>query len=160
MERREEVFETGRDGGCATALAWVIDRETAVVAPGDVFRHPREVLAHPALSRRDKRAILAAWASDAHAVVSAPALRRLPGSVAESVPVDAVLAALAELDAAEAREDRPAGPGAQRPRLSILAPAFRNRRRDDDDDPPPCPATAMPAPRPPIPSVDAVAAAA
>lgn len=31
----------------------------AFIAPGDVFRHPREVLAHPGLTQGDKRAILA-----------------------------------------------------------------------------------------------------
>ncbi|WP_192285993.1 hypothetical protein, partial [Methylorubrum zatmanii] len=76
----------------------------ALVAPGDVFRHPREVLAHPQLSRADKHTILAAWASDACALENAPGLRCLTGCKAEPVSVDAVLAALAELDPAPARE--------------------------------------------------------
>jgi hypothetical protein len=49
----------------------------AFVAPGDVFRHPREVLGYPGLSRAEKRAILASWASDARAVESCPSLRCL-----------------------------------------------------------------------------------
>lgn len=78
----------------------------ALVAPGDVFRHPREVLAHPLLSRADKRAILASWASDACALENAPALRCLTGCRAEPVPVDAVLAALGTLDRGRPRRQR------------------------------------------------------
>jgi hypothetical protein len=43
------------------------------------------------------RAILAAWASDFHAVDSKTALRRLPGTP-EPVSVDEVQSALKELD--------------------------------------------------------------
>ena len=124
MERREEVFETGRDGGCATALAWVIDRETAVVAPGDVFRHPREVLSYPGLSRAEKRAILASWASDARAVESCPSLRCLPGCRAEPVPLDAILEALQALDGTPA----PGGTAAPRKPRSPVVLGRRLRR--------------------------------
>ncbi|WP_245291949.1 hypothetical protein [Methylobacterium tarhaniae] len=133
----------------ASVEAW-----QALVAPGDVFRHPREVLAHPNLSRTEKRAILASWASDACALENAPGLRCLAGSRAEPVPVDAVLGALAELD-----DEAPRGSGTRPTRR--LSPRRRSRtawtigwhlrpgrRNDDDDDPPPCPATIMPAPRP------------
>lgn len=79
----------------------------ALVAPGDLFRHPREVVVHPHLTREDKRAVLASWASDACALENAPGLRCLTGARAEPVPVDAVLAALAELDRSlEARRSR------------------------------------------------------
>src|ERR1700712_4353808 len=47
----------------------------AILHPGSVFDHPRDVLADPALSRAEKRAILASWASDAAAVASCPSLR-------------------------------------------------------------------------------------
>nr|WP_318284272.1 MULTISPECIES: hypothetical protein [unclassified Methylobacterium] len=132
----------------------------ALVAPGDVFRHPREVLAHPLLSRADKRAILASWASDACALENAPALRCLTGCRAEPVPVDAVLAALGTLD----RGTRPATaapPGGRAlprraRRWSSLRRFPRPGRRNDDDDPPPCPAAAMPRPRTP-PSAAALA---
>ncbi|CAO4139151.1 hypothetical protein LPLAFNJD_LOCUS369 [Methylorubrum aminovorans] len=132
----------------------------ALVAPGDVFRHPREVLAHPLLSRADKRAILASWASDACALENAPALRCLTGCRAEPVPVDAVLAALGTLD----RGTRPATaapPGGRAlprraRRWSSLRRFPRSGRRNDDDDPPPCPAAAMPRPRMP-PSAAALA---
>jgi hypothetical protein len=124
------------------------DAWQARVAPGDVFRHPREVLAHPHLTRADKRAILASWASDACALENAPGLRCLAGARAEPVSVDAVLAALTRLDAGTAappkREPR------RRPHgVTHLHRSLRPRRKDDDDDPPPCPAMAMPRPRTP-----------
>ncbi|WP_455977416.1 hypothetical protein [Methylorubrum populi] len=143
-------------GQAASFEAW-----QAVIAPGDVFRHPREVLGHPQLSRADKRAILASWASDACALENAPGLRCLPGCKAEPVSIDSVLAALAELDPSPARE-APAPPilrasPHRRPRRPPhLHHFFRSRRRDDDDDPPPCPAVAMPRPRTP-PSAAAIA---
>lgn len=124
----------------------------ALVAPGDVFRHPREVLVHPALSRAEKRAILASWADDASALEGAPSLRCLKGSRAEPVTVDAVLAALGELD----RKADPAGTAAAERsrsrrlrRLADLHLYFRAGRNDDDDDPPPCPVRATPPPKMP-----------
>lgn len=85
-----------------------LDTWTATANPGDVFRHPREVLAHPSLTAAEKRAILAAWASDTHAVESCPSLRCLAGCRAEPVPVDAVLDALQALDAPSVEAVRPA----------------------------------------------------
>ena len=76
----------------------------ALLSPGRVFSHPAEVVRHPGLTREEKRAILASWASDACAVEAAPALRRLPGA-SEPVRVDDVLAALQALDPAP-DEDR------------------------------------------------------
>lgn len=123
----------------------------AIFAPGDVFRRPREVLAHPMLSRAEKRTILASWASDACALENAPGLRCLTGCKAEPVPVDAVLAALTELDrgpSQQACSSPVTRPPARRrlSRLSNLRRYIRPGRRDDDDDPPPCPAVAMPRP--------------
>ncbi len=146
-------------GQPASVEAW-----QALVAPGDVFRHPREVLAHPFLSRPEKRAILASWASDACALENAPGLRCLTGCRAEPVPVDAVIEALVELD-----REVPRGPGARPTRRTSPRRRSRTswtfswyprpgRRPDDDDDPPPCPATFMPVPRPRI-SPDATARA-
>lgn len=74
------------------------DAWTAYANPGDLFRHPREVLAHPGLNLSEKRGILASWASDACAVESCPGLRCLVGCRAEPVPLDAVLDALQALD--------------------------------------------------------------
>jgi hypothetical protein len=66
----------------------------AILHPGSVFDHPREVVTDPTISIGEKRAILASWASDAAAV--APALRELPGS--PSVTIDEILEALSALD--------------------------------------------------------------
>jgi hypothetical protein len=44
--------------------------------PAEAYGHPREVVADTDLTLNEKRAILAAWASDACAIEAAPALRR------------------------------------------------------------------------------------
>jgi hypothetical protein len=49
------------------------------VALGQIFQSPDEVMNDPTLSREEKRAILASWASDARAVESQPTLRQIPG---------------------------------------------------------------------------------
>jgi hypothetical protein len=69
----------------------------AILHPGVVFDHPRDVLADVTLSRAEKRAILASWASDAAAVRSCPSLRAIPGSK-RVVSIDEILEALASLD--------------------------------------------------------------
>src|SRR4051812_25040058 len=46
-------------------------------APGGVLGHPDDVVRHPRMTLAEKRAVLAAWASDAHAVEDAPGLRQL-----------------------------------------------------------------------------------
>nr|WP_267426214.1 hypothetical protein [Methylobacterium sp. GC_Met_2] len=129
----------------------------ALVAPGNVFRYSREVLTHPGLSQGERRAILASWASDASAHESTPSMRCLRGSRAEPVSVDAVLAALSELDRKSAPKFGPvtsAGPPRQpcRKRLRRLADLHcyvRPGRRDDDNDPPPCPVMSIPRPKTP-----------
>ena len=72
----------------------------ALAHPAEVFGHPREVVANPRLSRAEKRAILASWASDACAVEAAPALRMLPGGK-EPVLFDDVMDALRAVDEEE-----------------------------------------------------------
>jgi len=69
----------------------------AILHPGSVYDHPRDVVADPHLSPGEKRAILASWASDAAAVTSNPALREIPGS-RRLVTIDEVLEALSALD--------------------------------------------------------------
>jgi hypothetical protein len=69
----------------------------AILHPGSVYDHPRDVVADPTLSIAEKRAILVSWASDAASVTSNPALRELPGSD-KIVTIDEVLEALATLD--------------------------------------------------------------
>jgi hypothetical protein len=69
----------------------------AILHPGSVFDHPRDVLADTTLSRAEKRAILASWASDAAAVTSCPSLRAVPGA-RQAVSIDEILEALSSLD--------------------------------------------------------------
>src|SRR4051794_4033694 len=69
----------------------------AILHPGSVFDHPRDVLADTTLSRAEKRAILASWASDAAAVTSCPSLRAIPGAK-RTVSIDDILEALSSLD--------------------------------------------------------------
>ncbi|WP_132278999.1 hypothetical protein [Neorhizobium sp. JUb45] len=61
------------------------------------LRRPHDVVFAPSLSQDDKRAILAAWASDFYAVDSKPARRKLPGTN-EPVVIDEIQSALKELD--------------------------------------------------------------
>jgi hypothetical protein len=63
--------------------------------PAQAFGHPSEVANDPDLTLNEKRAILAAWASDACAMESAPALRNASG---RPVPFDEVMDALRALD--------------------------------------------------------------
>jgi hypothetical protein len=65
--------------------------------PANAFARPCRVVDDPGLSLCEKRAILAAWASDACAVEAAPALRRAPGA-AQPVLYDEVMDALRTLD--------------------------------------------------------------
>ena len=83
----------------------------AVLHPGTVFDHPRDVVADAALSLSEKRAILASWASDAAAVTSNPALRELAGA-RRAVTVDEVLEALSMLDHKPPGPPRRTAPGA------------------------------------------------
>jgi hypothetical protein len=69
----------------------------ALLHPGTVFDHPRDVLADASLSIAEKRAILASWASDASAIASCPSLRA-PVGLKAPVTIDAILEALCELD--------------------------------------------------------------
>src|SRR5438477_12913353 len=69
----------------------------AILHPGAVFDHPRDVLADATLSRAEKRAILASWASDTAAVTSCSSLRAIPGTK-RLVPIDDILEALFSLD--------------------------------------------------------------
>jgi hypothetical protein len=93
-ERSEEDDMTGLSRRFAEENVYDLN---AILHPGSVFNHPRDVLADATLSRAEKRAILASWASDAAAVTSCPALRAIPGTKA-SVSIDEILEALSSLD--------------------------------------------------------------
>jgi hypothetical protein len=68
--RIEPVKDMGRDDNDMSAQS-VIERAAAtpdfLAAPGPSFDHPSEVLARADIPVAERRAILAAWASDAHA---------------------------------------------------------------------------------------------
>jgi hypothetical protein len=70
-----------------------------LVAPAAAFNDPEEVLAHSGLTVAEKRAILASWASDAHAVEDMPWLRQL--ECGARVSLSEVLSALRSLDSGE-----------------------------------------------------------
>jgi hypothetical protein len=61
----------------------------ALLHPGTVFNHPRDVVSHPTLTLAEKRAILASWASDASAIASCPALRA-PNGLKAPVTIDEI----------------------------------------------------------------------
>src|ERR1700704_5667827 len=69
----------------------------ALIHPGTVFDHPKDVVSHSGLTLAEKRAILASWASDASAIASCPALRA-PNGLKAPVSIDAILEAWCELD--------------------------------------------------------------
>src|SRR5579871_2340488 len=69
----------------------------ALLDPSAAFHHPRDVVADLELTLNEKRALLAAWASDACAVESTPAKRGHPFG-GPPVDVDEILQALRELD--------------------------------------------------------------
>lgn len=69
----------------------------AILHPGSVYDHPRDVLADEELTLAEKRSILASWASDAAAVTSCASLRAIPVQ-RQLVSIDEILEALSELD--------------------------------------------------------------
>ncbi|QJP12985.1 hypothetical protein G3545_04530 [Starkeya sp. ORNL1] len=118
-------------------------REPATQVPMECQpRTPQEVLNHPSMSVEAKRATLASWASDRHAVPNFPGVRQLEnGSL---VSLAEILQALRELD------DEP-GPETSSNLVSLVEFRGRHRARSmpwrvstprPDDDPPPRPAAA------------------
>lgn len=76
-----------------------------VFAPARFFGHPIDVVSACTLDVAEKRAMLAAWASDACAVDSMPALRKPPGAK-RAVAFDEIMDALRSLDS-QAEQGRP-----------------------------------------------------
>lgn len=68
------------------------------------FSYPHQVVSDPSLDFEEKRAILAAWASDEHAVESLPTLRHLPGTPFP-VTFSSIMEARMRLDKAEGTDD-------------------------------------------------------
>jgi len=91
----------------------------ALLHPGTVFDHPRDVVSDTSLSLGEKRAILASWASDAAAVASCPALRA-PDGLKEPLTIDEILEALCELDGSGPRHPPGHPPGGKPYRLRSI----------------------------------------
>jgi len=123
-----------------------------------LLAHPEEIVGNPSLSSDEKRALLASWVSDAHAVPNTPAWRQLDNGA--FVRAEEILNALQSLD------DRPSSGGGE-PFGSRMQTPFRRRRRstrwidaairrkrrdDDDDDPPPTPVSSRLPPHHPCPA--------
>jgi len=68
-----------------------------LLTPTKHFTHPDDVLKDGTLDIQEKRAILSAWASDACAVASVPALRR-PPETEQAISFDQIMDALCKLD--------------------------------------------------------------
>ena len=92
----------------------------ALLHPGTVFEHPRDVVDHTGLTMAEKRAILASWASDASAIASCPSMRS-PAGLKKPVSIDEILEALCELDGG------PRMPPAESPTVCVR-PNVRPRR--------------------------------
>lgn len=92
----------------------------ALLHPGMVFDHPRDVVSHVKLTLGEKRAILASWASDAAAVASCPALRA-PDGLKQAVGIDEILDALCALDGGPRNPNNP--PGGRPKRLRSISRA-------------------------------------
>ena len=89
--------------------------------PAMHFGHPRDVLMADNISKDEKRAILASWASDICAIESMPAWRRYPGTE-QIVSYDEVLAALKALDGGDHSTS------SQKPAASLNDSKSRRRR--------------------------------
>ncbi|MBZ9964576.1 hypothetical protein [Mesorhizobium sp. BR1-1-2] len=115
-------------------------------------KNPGDVLNCSTMSLAAKRALLASWASDRHAVDDAPSLRRLDdGSV---MNVDETLRALKALDEREQGNPphRAASPSQRRSFGRFRRGSWSRwvagiRGEDDDDDPPPSPVCAAIPPK-------------
>lgn len=106
-----------QNNGCGSGDSRGADRPRS-------FSLPYEVLDDPSLNRSQKRAILAEWASDACAVASFPALRRLPGT-ALPVTLSSIMDALSLLDDRCETEDLDTAPVAARIPIGLQS---RSRR--------------------------------
>ena len=123
-----------------------MNNDTLNLSPHDTsrlvkeLRHPEDIVGDTFLSTAEKRALLAAWASDAHAVPDAPTLRQLDNGAV--VTLASILTALRELDRASAKAGKLGANGRHDQILTKWRKRgpWRRRRRDDDDEPPPVPA--------------------
>jgi hypothetical protein len=97
MENSNNVVSIGQGAANLGRLFWS-------------FSYPHQVVVDPNMGLGEKRAILAAWASDVHAAESMPTLRHLPGTPFP-VTFSAIMDARAQLDElAGAGDDEPHPP--------------------------------------------------
>jgi hypothetical protein len=105
----------------------------SLLHPAQAFAHPSDVVNDCDLTLSEKRAILAAWASDACAVEAAPALRRTVGCT--PVSFDDIMDALRTLDRQAAAWRKPIPPYRRvLERRSPIAPGRNLRRSGDSGD--------------------------
>jgi hypothetical protein len=100
--------------------------------PARAFAHPLDVVRDADLTLKEKRAILASWASDACAVEAAPALRQTPGG--RPIQFDEIMDALRVLDR-QAGADIKTPPHYRKVLANRVAGVFgrtRQGRRDAD----------------------------
>ena len=97
MENRNNIISIGQGAANLGRTVWS-------------FQYPHQVVSDPTLGLDDKRAILAAWASDLHTVESLPTLRHLPGTPFP-VTLSAIMDARLRLDGIYGpRDDDPVPP--------------------------------------------------
>jgi hypothetical protein len=141
--------------------------EPATQVPADCKpRTPQDVLNHPSMSVEAKRAALASWASDRHAVPNFPGVRQLEnGSL---VSLAEILQALRDLD--DESDDRVPQRSSSTNLVSLAELRSSNRKKlsknrlttrwPHDDDPPSSPAAApFPVPYSRVNAVGALAVA-
>jgi len=136
-----------------------VQAESPPYATANLMR-PEEVVADLRLTDREKRELLASWASDIHAVPDAPELRQLDNGAV--VPISDILLALKSLDADKLSKHTRWRPYRRSSGLRVRLPnrlksaLRRSWSDDDDDDPPPCPAMIFRPPGGPLPTEMAV----
>lgn len=117
----------GSDSNSVTEHAVATIGAAHLLHPAMHFDQPRDVLMADNISKDEKRAILASWASDICAIESMPAWRRYPGTE-RIVSYDEVLTALKALDG----DDQ--STSAQKP-MTFFSDGGSRRRRPRRTDP-------------------------
>jgi hypothetical protein len=97
MDQVTVDLQPTHDPSASSPLLQAHKRSATLEAESPPFSAPQEVLMHAGLGVGAKRAILAAWVSDACAVENLPNWRKLPGTGA-LVALDDILSALQALD--------------------------------------------------------------
>ena len=109
MENSNNIVSIGRSAGSFERPFWS-------------FTYPDQVVSDPNMDLDDKHALLAAWASDVHAVKSHPTLRYLPGTLFP-VPHASILDALVALERMGPDDTGPAAAAIEPHPVRPLCPA-------------------------------------